>query len=110
MLSISGARGIVGQSMTASVASEYAAAFGSFLKRSTTQIQPRVCVGRDTRPSGSMLANAAIAGLASVGCRVIDLGVVATPSVAVMIGQHDAAGGMVITASHNPSQWNGVKC
>jgi phosphomannomutase len=51
-----------------------------------------------------------MAGLASVGCRVIDLGTVTTPSVGVMILHHRAAGGMVITASHNPIKWNGVKC
>lgn len=110
MLSVSGARGIVGKTMTPSVAAEYAAAFGSLVTASTKRSSPVLCVGRDSRPSGQALAWAAIGGLAATGCRVIDLGVVTTPSVAVMISKHRAAGGMVITASHNPIEWNGLKC
>jgi phosphomannomutase len=96
--------------MTPAVASDFAAAFGSFIKSSAKAKNPLLCVGRDSRPSGESLAHAAIAGLASVGSRVIELGIVTTPSVAVMIGKHKASGGMEITASHNPIQWNGLKC
>lgn len=110
MLSVSGARGLVGQTMTPAVAADFAAAFGSFIKQTSGVANPSLCLGRDSRPSGEMLAHAAMAGLASVGCRVIDLGIVMTPSVAVMIARHGAAGGMVITASHNPIIWNGLKC
>jgi len=110
MLSVSGARGLIGQTMTPAVAADFAAAFGSFIKASTKLEQPIICLGRDSRPSGEMLAAAAMSGLAAVGCRVIDLGVVTTPSVAVMITKHRAAGGMAITASHNPIIWNGLKC
>jgi phosphomannomutase len=110
MLSVSGARGIVGKTMTPPVAAEFAAAFGTFVRESTGRDQPLLCVGRDSRPSGEMLAAAAAAGLAAVGCRVIDLGIVTTPTVGVMIGRHDADGGLVITASHNPIMWNGLKC
>src|SRR5262245_48808827 len=112
MLSVSGARGLVGRSMTPLVAAEFAAAFGSFVKSSLSSNRkpPVFCLGRDGRPSGGMLAQAAMAGLASVGCRAIDLGVVATPSVAIMIGKHKASGGMAVTASHNPIEWNGLKC
>lgn len=110
MLSVSGARGLIGLTMTPAVAADFAAAFGSFVKASAGNANPALCVGRDSRPSGEMIAGAAIAGLISVGCRVIDLGVVTTPSVAVMIGKHRANGGMVITASHNPIIWNGLKC
>jgi phosphomannomutase len=113
MLSVSGARGIVGETMTPLVAADFAIAFGSFLMHTTGQASPMLCVGRDSRPSGEMLAFAAMTGLASLGCRVIDLGVVATPTVAVMIDKHRAAGavgGLAITASHNPIQWNGIKC
>jgi phosphomannomutase len=110
MLSVSGARGIVGSTMTPAVAADFAAAFGSFIRRSTGEKAPTLCIGRDSRPSGEMLAHAAIAGLVSVGCRVIELGIVTTPSVAVMIGKHRAAGGMAVTASHNPIIWNGLKC
>ncbi len=110
MLSVSGARGIVGKTMTPAVAADYAAAFGSFIKSTSGGAAPVFCVGRDSRPSGEMLTAAAIAGLTAVGCRVIDLGVVMTPTVGVMIGKHNADAGMVITASHNPIMWNGLKC
>ena len=114
MLSVSGARGIVGESMTAAVATDFAAAFGSFALAARSgeacRDHPRVCLGRDTRPSSEELLAAAAAGLAAVGARVVDLGVAATPTVGVMVDELDAAGGMVITASHNPVQWNGLKC
>ncbi len=110
MLTVSGARGIVGRTMTPSVVAEFAAAFGSFLRASTGIETPVLCLGRDSRPSGSMLADAAGAGLVSVGCRVVRLGIVTTPTVAVMMKEHQADGGMMVTASHNPIQWNGLKC
>lgn len=110
MLSVSGARGIVGESLTPALAADFAAAFGSFIKASTGEANPIICLGRDSRPSGSMVAAAAAAGLAAVGCRVIHLGVVATPTVGVMVTARNAQGGMVATASHNPIQWNGIKC
>ena len=110
MLSVSGARGLVGQSMTPAVAADFAAAFGSFIRTTTRRTDPLICIGRDGRPSGQALVHAAIAGLSATGCRVIDLGVVTTPTVAVMIGKHKATGGMAITASHNPIEWNGLKC
>ncbi len=101
--------------MTPTVAAEFAAAFGTFLRERSggeqqQVVSPLVCVGRDSRPSGAMLASAAMAGLTAVGCRVIDLGVAATPSVAVMVLARAAAGGLVVTASHNPLPWNGLKC
>ncbi len=110
MLTVSGARGIVGQSMTPAVARAFASAFGSFVKGRGGPASPLVCLGRDSRPSGCDLAMAVMQGLASAGCRVIDLGVVATPTVGVMIGERGADAGMVVTASHNPTQWNGLKC
>jgi phosphomannomutase len=111
MLSISGLRGLIGKTLTPPVVARYAAAFGEFLKRSRPQSNgvPRVVLGRDSRPSGEMLEQAAIAGLLSVGCRVTSLGIVTTPSVAIMAEHLHADGGMVITASHNPIIWNGVK-
>ncbi|MCZ6837021.1 MAG: phosphoglucosamine mutase [Planctomycetota bacterium] len=109
MLSVSGMRGIVGQTMTSEVAEAYAGAFGSYI-RSTGVLAPTICLGRDSRPSGAELMQAASMGLRSVGCRVIELGVVATPTVGVEILTSQAEGGMVITASHNPTPWNGIKC
>lgn len=110
MLSISGARGIVGESMTPAVAERFAAAFGSYLRETTGRADPVICLGRDSRRSGEQLAPAAADGLGSVGGRVVDLGVVTTPSVAVMVDSLGAAGGLIVTASHNPLPWNGLKC
>jgi phosphomannomutase len=109
MLSVSGARGIVGRSITPALVADFAAAYGTWLRERARDPAPPVCVGRDSRPSGHMLAAAAEAGLAATGCRVVQLGVVSTPTVGLMIGQMQAAGGLVITASHNPLQWNGLK-
>ena len=109
MLSVSGMRGLVGRSITPTVVARYAAAFGSWLKTDRDTPHPAVVLGRDSRPSGPMYQAAAAAGLTSVGCRVIRVGVLSTPGVAIM-GQHlHADGGMVITASHNPAPWNGLK-
>lgn len=110
MLSVSGVRGIVGTTMTPEVAAGYAGAFGSFLKATTGKARPRVAVGLDGRISGPPLASAAIGGLLATGCDVIELGVAMTPSVGVMISHHRADGGLAITASHNPIEWNGIKC
>jgi phosphomannomutase len=110
MLSVSGARGIVGKTMTPEVAAAYGGAFGSFLRATTGKDRPRVVVGLDGRISGAPLAAAAIGGLTATGCDVIDIGIAMTPSVGVMIGHHRADGGLTITASHNPIEWNGIKC
>ena len=109
MLSVSGARGIVGKTMTPEVSAAFAAAYGGHLQDHSDGI-PLVCAGRDGRAGGEELHKAALAGLIAAGCKVIDLDVVATPTVGVMIDKHGASGGIVITASHNPQQWNGLKC
>ncbi len=109
MLSVSGMRGLVGRSITPDVATRYATAFGNWLKQSTGGVPPHVVVGRDSRPSGLMFEMAVAAGLIASGCRVTRVGVLSTPGVAIMIGHHRADGGMVITASHNPIIWNGIK-
>lgn len=109
MLSVSGLRGIVGQSLTAPVASRYAAAAGNWLKARHSAGPARVVIGRDSRPSGPMIESAAAAGLAAAGCQVVRLGLATTPSVAVMVQHLKAAGGLVVTASHNPLPWNGLK-
>jgi phosphomannomutase len=109
MLSVSGARGIVGKTMTSEVANNYAAAFVSFLQDRLGRV-PKLCVARDSRPSGPELAKAVADAFVSCGCEVIDLGVVATPTAGVMIGALRADGGIIVTASHNPTPWNGMKC
>ncbi|MFP4224809.1 MAG: phosphoglucosamine mutase [Phycisphaeraceae bacterium] len=110
MLSISGVRGVIGGSLTPDVASRYAAAFGSWLKMKLAgDTAPHVVIGRDSRPSGEMIESAAVAGLLAVGCRVTRIGIATTPGVAIMVDELGGDGGMVVTASHNPIIWNGLK-
>ncbi len=111
IISVSGVRGIVGENLTSSVATEYGRSFGTFLKETFTSQKKKlsVCIGRDSRPSGRMLKSAVIEGLCSVGIDVIDLGMVTTPGVSIMVRELACAGGIVITASHNPTQYNGIK-
>ncbi len=109
MLSVSGMRGIVGKSLTPERVTAFARAFGRFVQERSGVSQPTIVLGRDSRPSGAGFAENAARGLRSVGCHVVHLGVVATPTTAVMVTHRNAHGGMVITASHNPGEWNGVK-
>jgi len=111
IISISGVRGIVGENLNASVAVEYGCGFGTFLKDAKAGSGERlsVCIGRDSRPSGQMLKSALTAGLNAVGIDVLDLGIVTTAGVGIMVRQLGCAGGAVITASHNPVQYNGIK-
>ena len=110
IISISGMRGIVGENLTGAIAEEYGCAFGAFLKSKHLKKEKlSVCIGRDSRPSGQMLRAAVTAGLSSVGIDVIDLGMVITPSVGIMVRHLHCSGGVVITASHNPIQYNGIK-
>jgi phosphomannomutase len=110
MLSVSGARGIAGVTMTAETAARYGAAVASELRATAASgTRPKVVVGRDGRASGEWLAPAAAAGLRACGCDVDDIGICATPTVAVMIGKLGAHGGLMCTASHNPIEWNGIK-
>jgi len=107
MVSVSGFRGVVGDPLTPELVGGLAAAYGAFLRRDGSGSS--VLLGRDSRTSGPMLARAAIAGLQSVGCEVTDLGVVPTPTLMLAVEESDAAGGIGITASHNPAQWNAMK-
>lgn len=110
IISISGMRGIIGENLTASIAAEYGCAFGSFLKNNNKGGgKISVCIGRDSRPSGQMLASAITGGLCSVGVDVVDVGIVPTPTVGVMTMNLGCDGGVVITASHNPIKFNGIK-
>lgn len=100
---VSGVRGIVGASFTPQLAASFAQAFGTFVG------QGPVLVGRDTRPSGLMIERAVVAGLQSVGCKPVLLGVVPTPTVLLMTRHAAARGGIAITASHNAAEWNALK-
>ncbi|MCK4998465.1 MAG: phosphoglucosamine mutase [Anaerohalosphaera sp.] len=111
IISISGMRGIIGENLTSAIAADYGCAFGTFLKRSAGDQDEKlkVCIGRDSRVSGPMILSAVASGLCSAGIDVVDLGIVPTPSVGVMITHLGCAGGVVITASHNPVPYNGIK-
>jgi phosphomannomutase len=101
--SISGTRGIIGGNLHPSVALNIGIAFGTLIGKGP------VIVGGDTRTSHAMLKSAIISGLTAVGTDVIDIGKVPTPTVQQMIKKYNAKGGIVVTASHNPVIWNGLK-
>ncbi len=109
IISVSGMRGTIGDSLTASTALEYGCAFGTYLKESNPKSRLAVCIGMDSRPSGQMIKSAVTAGLTGVGVNVVDLGLVTTPCVGISVKELGCAGGVVITASHNPIQYNGIK-
>jgi len=103
MISVSGIRGIVGHGLTPEVVTKYAAAFGSWCNGG------KIVVGRDSRVSGEMVKTAVFAGLLATGCRVIDIGITPTPTVELAVRDLNAHGGIAITASHNPIEWNALK-
>lgn len=107
VVSVSGVRGRVGETLTPELVAGVASAFGAFL-RAEGAAGP-VILGRDSRTSGPMFARAATAALQSVGVDVIQLGVVPTPTLMLAVRHHEAAGGLQLTASHNPAVWNGIK-
>ena len=103
IISGSGIRGIFGRSFTVSDAMDFAAAFGVLSGRGA------VVVGRDTRRSGPAVSAAVFAGLMSAGCDPVDLGVVTTPTVQLEAMRNGVRGGIAITSSHNPGDWNALK-
>src|SRR3982750_1167957 len=112
MIGVSGMRGTIGGTLTPAVVSQMASAFAVFLNESEKPVNGthfRVVFGRDSRPSGPWVRDAAAAALSASGVEVIDLDVVTTPGVAMMVKHVGADAGMIATASHNPIQWNGLK-
>ena len=107
MVSVSGIRGRVGEALTPEVVAGYAAAFGAWALKKTPG-KP-IVVGRDSRVSGPMFHRAAIAALQSVGASVIDIGLTTTPTCQLAVEDHHAAGGIMLSASHNPIEWNALK-
>ena len=102
-ISISGVRGVIGQSLTPTLLTRFAQAFGTRSGAGT------VVIGRDPRTSGEMVKHAVIAGLLSSGCRVVDVGMCPVPTVQLQVRHRQAQGGIAITASHNPPEWNALK-
>jgi phosphomannomutase len=103
IVSVSGIRGIVGESLTPAATLAFAQALGGQTGGG------KMVVSRDGRPSGIMLRHAVLAGLTAAGCEVHDIGVAPTPTVGLAVRHLQAAGGIQITASHNPAPWNGLK-
>lgn len=101
--SVSGVRGIVGDSLTVTNMLTFAQAFGTLMGPGT------IIVGRDTRISGRMIEHVILAGLQSVGCQPLLAGIVPTPTALIATQKEQAAGGIIITASHNPVSWNALK-
>lgn len=108
MVSISGVRGIVGESLTPDIVVRYSAAFGEYCKRLRPD-NPEVVLGRDGRVTGRILANLISSTLLSTGVNIRAVGIVPTPTVQLAVEHSGAAGGIAVTASHNPIQWNGMK-
>ena len=111
--SISGIRGTiggkVGDNLTPVDAVKFAAAYGTFLKQNATKTKLKVVIGRDARISGPMIHNLVTNTLLGLGIDVIDLGLSTTPTVEIAVPMENADGGIIITASHNPKEWNALK-
>jgi len=107
MVSVSGIRGRVGGALTPEIIAKYAAGFGAWATRRGSS--NRIVVGRDSRVSGPMFHRVVLSALQSVGCTVVDIGLTTTPSCQLAVEHHHAAGGLMISASHNPIEWNALK-
>jgi phosphomannomutase len=107
MVSVSGVRGRVAGGLNPAVITRFAAGFGAWARQRGSS--RTIVVGRDSRVSGPMFHRATIAALQSVGCDVLDVGLAPTPTIQLAVEEVHAAGGLAITASHNPIEWNALK-
>ena len=111
--SISGIRGTIGgntnDNLTPVDAVKFAAAYGTWLKTYSNKENLKVVIGRDARLSGEMIQNLVVSTLVGLGIDVIDLGLSTTPTVEIAVPLEKADGGIILTASHNPKQWNALK-
>jgi phosphomannomutase len=108
MVSISGIRGVVGQTLTPDVIIRYVAGFGAYCRLHTNG-PITVIVGRDGRITGGAVTDMITSALTMSGVNVMDIGICPTPTVQLAVEHEHAAGGIAVTASHNPMQWNGMK-
>ncbi len=109
MVSVSGVRGRVGAALTPEIMAKFASGFGAWAKAQARDGRVNIVVGRDSRVSGPMFHSVVLSALQSVGCDVIDVGMAPTPTIQLAVEHHHAAGGLAITASHNPIEWNALK-
>ena len=112
MIGVSGMRGTIGRTLTPAVVAQMSAALAAWLADGPAPLNGthfRVVFGRDSRPSGHWVHDAASAALIAAGIELIDLDIVTTPGVAMMVKHLQADAGIIATASHNPIQWNGLK-
>ena len=107
MVSVSGIRGKVGEALTPEIVASYAAAFGAWAQKKNPG-RP-IIVGRDSRVSGPMFHRVAVGALQSVGAKIVDIGLTTTPTCQLSVEDHHAAGGIMLSASHNPIEWNALK-
>ena len=103
MISVSGIRGIFGSDLTPENLTTFTAAFGTWAKGGA------IVVGRDSRVTGPLCESIICSVLRSIGCDVITVGLASTPTIAMAVLNHQAAGGIIISASHNPAEWNALK-
>lgn len=102
-IGVSGIRGVVGEFLTPNLACAFAQAFGTYVGAG------RVVLGRDTRSSGDMLQHAVACGLLAAGCEVVEVGILPTPTIQIYVAATGARGGIALTASHNPPEYNALK-
>lgn len=104
-----GVRGVANEDLTSELALKIGRAAAMVLLNESKSAKPTVLIGRDTRASGDMLEAALTAGLCSVGCNVLSVGIVPTPAVAFLVEKYGCEAGVMISASHNPCEYNGIK-
>ena len=104
-----GVRGVANVDLTSELALQIGRAAAMVLLKESESAKPTVLIGKDTRASGDMLEAALTAGLCSVGCNVLSVGIVPTPAVAYLVNKYGCEAGVMISASHNPCEYNGIK-
>ena len=111
--SISGIRGTIGGSVGEGLSPldvvKYTAAYAQWVKDYNPEQRITIVVGRDARISGTMVQSLVVATLSGMGCKVIDLGLATTPTTEIAVREEQAQGGIILTASHNPKEWNALK-
>ncbi len=111
--SISGIRGTIGgvpgEGLSPVDVVKFTAAYAQWIKQSDTNEKQKIVVGRDARISGEMVSSLVVSTLVGMGCDVVDLGLATTPTTEIAVTAENASGGLILTASHNPKQWNALK-